>query len=103
MTLAQEVIHNIVGQGRPEKPKPREWVKPLWLIFNVGWYVSLSIVLPTGIGYWLDRPEKFDTRPMFTLIGFGVGTVIAFYGLYRMLRQFYDEQREQQKNKESKQ
>ena len=103
MTLAQEVIHSIVGQDNPEKPKPREWVKPSWLLFNVGWYVSLSIVLPTGIGYWLDLPEKFDTRPMFTLIGFGVGTVIAFYGLYRMLRQFYDEQREQQKNKESKQ
>ena len=104
MTLTQEGTYNIVGQTKPEKPKSREWVRPLWLIFNVGWYVALSIVIPSGIGYWLDRPERLDTHPMFTLIGFGLGTIIAFYGLYRMLRQFYNDQKEQQKsNKEPKQ
>ena len=103
MTLTQEVTYNIVGQIKPGKPKSREWVRPLWLIFNVGWYVALSIIIPSGIGYWLDRPERFDTRPMFSLIGFGIGTLVAFYGLYRMLRQFYNEQKEQQKSTESKQ
>ena len=86
-------------QPKPDKPISREWVRPLLLIFNVGWYVALSLVIPTGIGWWLDQPEKFDTHPLFTLIGFGIGTVIAFYGLYRILRRFYIEQKQQEKDK----
>jgi hypothetical protein len=97
MTLVQERIYCIVAQPKPNKPTSREWAKPLWLISNVGWFVALSLVIPTGIGYWLDRPERFDTHPLYTLIGFGIGTVIAFYGLYRMLRRFYMEQKEQEK------
>lgn len=86
-------------QPKPNKPTSREWVRPLWLIFNVGWYVALGLVIPTGIGWWLDRPDRFDTHPLFTLIGFGTGTVIAFYGLYRMLRRFYIEQKQQEEDK----
>jgi hypothetical protein len=102
MTLVQEKIYCIVAQPKPNKPTSREWAKPLWLISNVGWFVALSLVIPTGIGYWLDRPERFDTHPLYTLIGFGIGTVIAFYGLYQMLRRFYREQKEQEKDKEPK-
>lgn len=94
--------YDIVGQVKPEKAKPKEWVKPLWFLFTVGWYVALSVAIPTVIGWWLDRPDKFDSHPLFTLIGFGLGTVIAFYGLYRMLRRFYIEQKGQEKNRESK-
>ena len=89
-------------QAKPRKPTSREWVKPLWFLFTVGWYVALSLVIPAGIGFWLDRPDKFDSHPLFTLIGFGLGTVIAFYGLYRMLRQFQAEQKEREKDTESK-
>jgi hypothetical protein len=99
MISAQENIYYMTEQPKPNKPTSREWAKPLWLIFNVGWYVALSLVIPTIIGYWLDRPQNFGTRPLYTLIGFGIGTVIAFYGLYRMLRRFYMEQREQEKDK----
>jgi F0F1-type ATP synthase assembly protein I len=102
MTLVQEKIYYKVVQPKPEKPTTKEWVRPLWFLFTVGWYVVLSLVIPTLIGYWLDRPERFDTRPLFTLIGFVLGSVIAFYGLYRMLRQFYREQKEQDKSKEPK-
>jgi hypothetical protein len=101
MTLMQEETYNIVGQIKPEKPTYKEWARPLWFLFTVGWYVALSVVLPTLLGLWLDSPERFDSRPLFTLIGFFLGTVIAFYGLYRMLRQFYREQKEQDKGKES--
>jgi len=86
-------------QSKPNKPTAREWVKPVVLIFNVGWYVALSLVVPTGIGYWLDRPQRLDTHPLYTLVGFGMGTIIAFYGLYHMLRRFYMEQKEQEKDK----
>jgi len=91
-----------VSNAEQKKPKSREWVKPFWFLFNVGWYVAISIVLPTGIGYWVDRPERLDSHPLFTLVGFGVGTVIAFYGLYRMLRQFGADQKAQEKEKELK-
>jgi hypothetical protein len=101
MTLIQKEIYTTVGQIKPDKPKFKEWARPLWFLFTVGWYVALSVVLPTLLGLWLDSPERFDSRPLFTLIGFFLGTVIAFYGLYRMLRQFYREQKEQDKGKES--
>jgi hypothetical protein len=101
MALIQKETYTTVGQIKPEKPTYKQWARPLWFLFTVGWYVVLSLIIPTGIGYWLDRPQKFDTHPLYTLIGFGIGTVIAFYGLYRMLRHFYMEQRGQEKNRKS--
>jgi hypothetical protein len=89
-----------VGQDKSEQAETREWVKSLWFLFTVGWYVALSVIIPTGIGFWLDLPEQFNSSPLYTLLGFGLGTIIAFYGLYRMLRQFYTEQKER-KVKES--
>jgi F0F1-type ATP synthase assembly protein I len=99
MTLVQEKIYYTVAQPKPDKPTSKEWVRPLGFLLTVGWYVALSIVIPTLIGYWLDRPERFNTRPLYALIGFFLGSVIAFYGLYRMLRQFYREQKEKEQNK----
>jgi len=81
----------------------REWAGPLRFLLTVGWYVALSLIIPTGIGYWLDRPEMFDRRPLFTFIGLGVGTFVAFYGLFRMLRRYQVEQEELRKSKEIKQ
>jgi F0F1-type ATP synthase assembly protein I len=77
----------------------KEWVRPLQFLLTVGWYVALSLIIPVAIGYWLDRPEVFDRRPLFVLIGLGVGTVIAFFGLFRMLVRYQAEQEEQRKNK----
>jgi uncharacterized membrane protein YdjX (TVP38/TMEM64 family) len=97
MTLAQEKTYYIVAQPKPDKTETKEWVRPLWFLFTVGFYVVLSLVIPTLIGFWLDSPERFNTHPLFTLVGFVLGSVIAFYGLYRMLRQFYREQTKEQK------
>ena len=77
----------------------KEWVRPLQFLLTVGWYVALSLIIPVGIGYWLDRPEVFDKRPLFTLIGLGVGTVVAFFGLFRMLLRYQAEQEKVRKNK----
>ena len=87
-----------MGENKPEQPKSREWLKPLGFLFTIGWYVALSVIIPTGIGYWLDLPRQFNARPLCTLVGFGLGTVVAFYGLYRMLRQFYREQKATEQN-----
>jgi F0F1-type ATP synthase assembly protein I len=70
----------------------KQWTSPLRFLLTVGWYMVASLLIPTGIGYWLDRPEILDRRPLFTLIGLGIGTIIAFYGLIRMLRQYKAEQ-----------
>lgn len=102
MTLVQEKTYYIVAQSKPDKPQTKEWVRPLWFLFTVGWYVVLSLIIPTLIGSWLDSPERLNRRPLFTLIGFFLGSVIAFYGLYQMLRLFYREQKEQEKSKEQK-
>lgn len=74
------------------KGDPREWAEPLRLLLTVGWYVSLSLVIPVAIGYWLDRPEMLNRSPVFTFIGLGVGTFISFFGLIRILLRYKSEQ-----------
>ncbi len=64
--------------------------------------MALSLVIPVGIGYWLDRPEMLNKRPLFSFIGLGVGTFIAFFGLFRMLLRYMAEEEKIRKNKETK-
>ena len=79
----------------------KEWVKPLQFLLTVGWYVALSLIIPVGVGFWLDRPEMLNKRPLFALIGLGAGTVIAFGGLIRMLLRYQAEQEALRKNKQN--
>jgi hypothetical protein len=65
--------------------------------------VALSLIIPVAIGYWLDRPEMLNKRPLFSFIGLGVGTFIAFFGLFRMLLRYMAEEEKIRKNKETKQ
>jgi len=60
--------------------------------------VAFSLIIPVGIGYWLDSPRMFDKQPLFTLIGLGVGTVVAFFGLIKMLLRYQAEQEKLKKN-----
>jgi F0F1-type ATP synthase assembly protein I len=76
----------------------KEWVRPLNFLITVGWYVGLSLIIPVGIGYWLDNPKMLNRQPLFTFIGLGVGTVIAFFGLFRMLIRYQAEQEKLRKN-----
>ena len=78
---------------RAKNPESRQVIRGLWFLFNIGWFVALSLILPTAIGLWLDSPERLNSRPLCTLIGFILGTIIAGFGLYRMLRQFVIEQK----------
>jgi F0F1-type ATP synthase assembly protein I len=64
--------------------------------------VALSLIIPVVIGYWLDRQEMLNKRPLFTFIGLGVGTVVAFFGLFRMLLRYMAEAERIRKDKESK-
>jgi len=78
----------------------KEWVRPLQFLLTVGWYVVLSLIIPVGIGFWLDSPKMFNKSPLFTLIGLGVGTVVAFWGLFRMLIRYQADQEKFKKNKQ---
>lgn len=91
----------VLKNDHAEKPERRQILRGLWFLFNIGWYVALSLVVPTAVGLWLDAPERFNSRPLCTLIGFGLGTMIAGYGLYRMLRQLINEQKDMDKKKNS--
>jgi len=67
----------------------KNWSAALQLL-TVGFYVPLSLLIPTGIGFWLDRRASHEF-PYYTLIGLGIGTVIMVYGVYRMVRPFLQE------------
>lgn len=91
----------LLNSDNGKKSERKQLLRAFGLIFNIGWYVALSLVIPTAVGLWLDDPERFNTRPLFTLIGFGLGTMVAGYGLYRMLRQYINEQKDIDRQKNS--
>ena len=52
-------------------------------LVGIGWYIGISIMGGLFLGLWIDR--KLGSIPVFTIIGVIVGTVLAFYGIYKML------------------
>lgn len=64
----------------------KQWSAALQVLI-VGFYVPLSLLIPTGFGFWLDRKASHEF-PLYTLIGLGVGTVVMVYGVYRMVQPF---------------
>ena len=58
------------------------WVVALRLA-GLGWYVALCIVLGVVGGLALDK--AIGTVPLFTLLGVVLGSIIAFWGLYKMV------------------
>ena len=80
----------------------KDWARPLQFLLTVGWYVALSLIIPVAIGYWLDSPGMLNKQPLFTFIGLGVGTVVAFFGLIKMLLRYQAEQEKLRKNNNDK-
>jgi F0F1-type ATP synthase assembly protein I len=60
-----------------------QWVVPAGWLLGIGWYFALCVVVGVVGGSWLDG--RFDTAPLFALIGTFVGLAAALYGGYRML------------------
>ena len=50
---------------------------------GIGWYVGGCIAAGAFGGIWLDG--RVDSEPLFTFLGLGLGIIVAFYGMYRML------------------
>jgi len=73
----------------------KRWQAALRLI-GVGWYVGISIVLGILGGWWLDN--KFDTKPVFVIIGLMLGLIVAGYGVYRMLQPLIKDKESEEDN-----
>ena len=52
-------------------------------VAGLGWFVAVSIVAGVWGGVALDRVA--GTKVLFTLIGTVLGSVVAFYGVYKMI------------------
>ena len=53
---------------------------------GVGFFVGCAIVLGIVAGRWLDG--KLNSEPVCLIVGLILGIVVAFYGMYTMLRPF---------------
>jgi uncharacterized membrane protein YfcA len=64
----------------------KRWEDVLRLV-GIGWYIAVCILLGTLGGRWLG--QKLDGKSyevLFTLLGLFLGLIVAFLGVYRMLR-----------------
>jgi len=64
----------------------KSWVAALGLT-GIGFFVAGSIILGILGGRWLDN--KFNnSEPLWIIVGLILGILVAFYGVYNMLRPF---------------
>jgi hypothetical protein len=75
----------------------KNWPAALQLL-TVGFYVALSLLLPTGVGLWVDLKTSYKF-PLYTLTGLGVGTLVMVYGVYRMVWPFLQEAHKEKERK----
>jgi len=50
--------------------------------FQLGWVVAFSLLIPLAAGLWLDK--RFQTMPLFTLVGMLIGILAATVGTVRI-------------------
>ena len=62
--------------------KMKRW-EPALRFVGVGFFIGGSIFLGVYVGILLD--ERFDSQILFTLLGLGLGIVVAAVGVYRMV------------------
>jgi F0F1-type ATP synthase assembly protein I len=71
------------------------WAAALRLT-GIGFFVAACILGGILAGLWIDN--KLDTRPLFILLGLAVGLVVAFTGVYRMIRLVIDNRQDKENN-----
>jgi ATP synthase protein I len=59
------------------------WAAALRLT-GIGFYIAACILIGVFAGLWLDN--KFNTNPLFILVGLVLGLGVAVFGVYRMIR-----------------
>ena len=51
---------------------------------NAGFYIVVPLLAGTFLGYQIDK--WFATKPLFLLLGIGLGVVSAFYNLMKLAK-----------------
>lgn len=59
---------------------------------GIGFYIAGSIILGVVAGHWLD--SKLNSEPIWLIVGLILGIIVAFYGVYAMLRPFISNKRD---------
>jgi hypothetical protein len=59
------------------------WLGPAAALLGIGWYFAFCILIGLLGGQWLD--STFRTSPILTLVGVGLGLVMALVGGFKML------------------
>lgn len=59
------------------------WVAALRFV-GIGWYIALCIAGGIWLGLWLD--SKLNSTPLLAFVGLGFGILLAFVGVYNILR-----------------
>ena len=72
-------IEEVNSDSNIEKKKTR---KIPFLYLDFGIYLIIPILLGIAGGKYLDN--RFNTKPLFTLILIFLGTIITFYNLYKI-------------------
>ncbi len=52
-------------------------------LVGLGWYIAFCIIVGIAGGIWLDG--RLNTSPLFILLGVLLGSLLAFYGIYKMV------------------
>lgn len=65
-----------------------DWRIAALRLVGVGFYVAGAIILGVVGGRWVDG--KLNSEPFWTIAGLILGIIVAFYGVYNMLRPFMD-------------
>lgn len=63
----------------------KRWVAALGLT-GIGFFVAGSIILGVLGGRWLDN--RLNSEPVWIIVGLILGILVAFFGMYNMLRPF---------------
>jgi F0F1-type ATP synthase assembly protein I len=59
------------------------WCVVALRLTGLGWYIAVCVVGGVLGGLGLDK--LLDTTPIFTLLGTILGSIVAFWGVYKMV------------------
>lgn len=63
---------------------------------QLGWVVAFSLLIPLGIGLWLDK--RLGTTPLFIIVGMVVGILAATVGTVRIAFRMMDRLSQERKS-----
>jgi len=71
----------------------KRWAGALRFI-GIGWYIAIAILIGTLGGRWIGQQVGGSSSELaFTLVGLFLGIVVAFFGMYHMIKVFISDER----------